>query len=470
MVAEVFQSKAAPALQQKQYIAPVGLSFAEFLYTNGNGDLSNFEAIRLYEQNMPLYNAVDMRARLFSEIPVRVWDRKAKKYVEHDSTELLYRPNADVTQNELLYSLASFLDITGDTFMVATGIFDKPPKELMVQAPQRMNFSVASKQFGLLAIPASIQMTEQITGRTTFRAEETATSGGVRFRSDTLQEIWHARQFNPRRSQTNFWGMSRARPLWIELQQYASGNTNNLSMLERGSRLSMVWINNRAEELTETQWQRIQEEAEKYRGSKNAGGNPVLDGMDVREMQASNRDMEYQKLQTDMLTRTSVTYGIPLPFLLAQSMTLNNLTTASVQLYDMAVLPLTNFLYAEMTRFLMPRYKGSENLEFRANPNDIESLRTRLIDATAKESLIGVSTDNELRAVIGHANIGADGDTVYKPANMIPAGESAIDGASDKSLAARFIKNLENSLDANGDRKFTDAQIIDIATKRNYRL
>jgi len=451
------------SLTTKSFNSTPDVSFAEWLLRGGNKDLSNYEAMRLYSETMPLFNAVDMRSRLFSMLPVRVRDKKTGVYIkDHQSLELLESPNADVTGNEFLQSLCSFYDITGDAFIIATGRFNKPPIEIMAHSPQKITFG-AGGRFGVLPVPSYIEALNSITGANRFKAEEAPS--GIRFRESDDRELWHIRSFNPMRSQLNFWGMSRARPVWLEAQQYSEGNKNNLSQLERGARLSMVWINNRGEELTETQWQRIQEEAEKYRGSQNAGGNPVLDGMDVREMQSTNRDMEYQKLQTDMLSRISVQYGIPLPFLLMQSMTLNNLETASLQIYDNAIIPLTKVIYPELTRFLMPRYRGSENLEFTFNQHDIPALQGRLLEMAERQTRIGVNTDDELREIIGYSELSEGGDVIYKPANMIPAGTD-IDAETEKAFAARFVDSMRNSVGADGERKYSDDDIVTIARRR----
>lgn len=441
-------------------------SFPDFLSSGGNGDLSDFAAIQMYRDAMPFYNAVDVRARNFAAIPIRVWDKQSKEFVDdHPVLELLANPNADVTGMEFLYQFASFFDITGDSFLFAGGRVTNPPLELATVPPQRTTFGFGNK-FGILHVPDTITVTTVGQGASVFNA--TDVNGMIRFYDSDDRELWHSRQFNPLRSASNFRGMSRAKPAFLEIQQYLSGNTTNWSMLKRGTRLSMAWVNNRGEELTETQWSRLQEEADKYAGDINAGGSPILDGMDVKQISQTNRDMEFKDMQEAMLSRISTVYGIPLAMLIDKSMTLNNLETSMLQLFDNAIIPLTNYLYADLTRFVLKRYPDSENLEFRFNEGDITALKVRIIETTSRQAKIGVNTIDETRALLGDESLDSGGDTVLVPANMVPVGT---DGFTDDNLAkptaSKFTELMREVKTADGDRVYSDDDIERICQERH---
>lgn len=462
--------------EQKQELAPTEvksttgssrpfLSFAEFLINGGNNDLANIVAIEMYMTAMPFFNAVDVRARNFSQIPVRVWDKKAKEFIDdHDSLELLQNPNADVTGCEFLYQYSSYFDITGDSFLFASGRVNNPPLELATVPPHHATFGFGQK-FGILHIPDSITInTSQ--GSNIFQSEEVGDT--VRFYHNDDRELWHSRQFNPLRSSANFHGMSRAKPIFLELQQYVSGNNTNLSMLKRGTRLSMAWVNNRGEPLTEKQWDRMQEEAQKYSGDMNAGGVPILDGMDISTTGVTNKDMEFKELQEAMLARVSTVYGIPLALLLDKSMTLNNLETSMLQLFDNAVLPHTEYLYKELTRFLMPRYKNSEDLVFKFNEWDIPALRPRLIASAKEQSSINVNTMDEIRTLLGDEALEEGGDVVLIPANLVPAGSDALteDNLKKPTSGSKFVELMRECKNADGTRIYSDGEIGEMIKDR----
>lgn len=402
------------------------LAFADFLMNGNNGDLSAFAAIQMYTDSMPFYNAIDIRARHYSQIPIRLFDKATNEFIDkHPVLDLLNNPNSDISGLEFSYSYVSFFDITGNVFLLATGRVERPPLELITIPPQNITFGI-STTFRLLNIPDWIQVTASSSGITDrFFAEEVREGNqtSIRYYNETRdRELWHMRMFNPKRNHGNFWGMSKAKPIFLEIQQYLSGNNNNWSILKRGSRMSVAWVNNRGEELTETQWERLQEQADKYRGDMNAGGTPILDGMDIKDIQAKNTDMQFKELQEAMLSRISIVYGIPLAMLLDKSMTLNNLETSGLLLYDNAVMPLAVYMYDELTRFLLPRYKNTENLTFKFSENDIPVLRPRVLENAKRQSELNVNTMNEIRTVIGDKPLDEGGDTVFISSTLVPAG------------------------------------------------
>jgi HK97 family phage portal protein len=415
-----------PLEQKSNNIVMSQLAFADFLMNGSNGDLSAFAAIQMYTDSMPFYNAVDMRARHYSQIPIRLFDKVKDEFIDkHPVLDLLGNPNADISGIEFSYSYASFFDITGNVFLLATGRVDRPPLELINIPPQNITFGTSTK-FSLLNVPDWIQMTATSTGISDmFFAEEVREGSQTSIRyynTGRDRELWHMRLFSPKRNSGNFWGMSKAKPIFLEIQQYLSGNNNNWSILKRGSRMSVAWVNNRGEALTDTQWGRLQEEANKYKGDMNAGGTPILDGMDIKDIQSKNTDMQFKELQEAMLSRISVVYGIPLAMLLDKSMTLNNLETSGLLLYDNAVMPLTVYLYDELTRFLLPRYQDTENLIFKFSESDIPVLRPRVLENAKRQRELNVNTINEIRTVIGDQPLDEGGDVVFISSTLIPAG------------------------------------------------
>lgn len=459
----------SPTVLGRKNFSDAGISFGEFLQNNGQFDLSAFVAMLLYRETMPLFNAIDIRATTFSEIPIRLWDTQKKEFInDHPVLDLLAKPNADLTQSEFLYQVSSFFDITGNSFLLATGRTERPPLEIMTVKPNDVTFGFGSR-FGFLKVPDSIRFTEAEAGQLLFKADEDRETGRIRFiNAPGDKEAWHIRQFNPFRSTANFWGLSKARPLWLELQQFVSGNRTNLSMLKRGTRLSMAWVNSTGEPLTDDQWARMQEQAQLYAGDLNAGGTPILDGMDVKTIQQTNRDMEFNDMQDTMEKRIYLTYGIPLAQTSTKAMTLNNLENSQLQLYENATLPLAKYLYAELSNFLLPRYPDSENLEFRFNEHDIPALRPRIIETAKEQNEINVNTIDEIRALLGYEGLASGGDVILRPATLIPVGEDAFtEDEPTKPTARKYFDLMQKMTHADGARKYTDAQIEFIILEKN---
>lgn len=461
-------TKRLPGAEKKSNINnffPTGDSFPEFLLLGGNADLSAFASILLWKDVMPFNNAVGYRSDGFSMIPPRLWDNSSNEFIDGEPLELLKTPNADVSQNEFLEQMSSFYDITGDCFILATGRIEKPPLELAIISPQSVEFGITSTKFGMLHVPDVITVNNAGGGRTRFMAEDDRILGLRFISADQDKELWHIRAFNPLRSSSNFRGTSKARPVWREMQQYIEGNKNNLSMLIRGMRPSGVWVNNRNEELTDTQWSRLKEEAQKYAGSQNAGGVPILDGMDFREAKLTNRDMQYKDLQEAMLSRVSTIYRIPLALLLSDTMTFNNLETSMLQLFDGAVAPLTIKMYSELTRFLLPRYKGMENTVFKFNENDIQALRLRMIETAKAQSEIEVNTTDEIRSTIGYEPLEDGGDVVMVGIDKIPLGTDRFtaDNLTTPGSPSKYMNLMAEVKNQDGSRRYSDAEIKQMA-------
>lgn len=421
-------SKVIQAQEVKSYQPHSGLSFVDYLMGNGQYDLAMFVCIVMYKKCMPLFHAINMRAEAVGQIPIRVQDKNTKEFIDdHPVLELLEQPNADVSQMEFMEQLSSFFDITGNAFIYGSGRLEAPPLELACLSPQFATFGTVSERFGLLNIPRDISYTNSSGGIVSFFADETQ-SLGLRFKNkDETGELWHLRSFNPTRDGGTFTGMSKIQPIFMEIQQYISGNTTNLSNLKRGTRLSMAWVNSTGTQLTDIQYQRAIEASEKYAGDHNSGQTPVLDGFDVKSIQQTNREMEYNELHEATLSRISSIYDIPLALMISESMTLDNLKTSMLQFFDAGVLPLAGRLYSEMTRMLMPRYKGSENLILTYNESDIPALKTRLLENAERISKIDVHTPNEIRAKIGDGPLDKGGDDVYRSSTLIPIGEDFLD-------------------------------------------
>ena len=161
-------------LEQKSagYAGGSSLSFFDYLLQGGNFDLSILQAIWLYEQVDPFFDAIDRIASAFTEIPFRVQDINTEEYLDdHAVLELLANPNADVSGSELKYQIMSFFLITGNDYLLATGRINAPPLELWSVIPQSITPLRRTEQaFG--AVAGSYQVTTVDSGTFFFNAEE----------------------------------------------------------------------------------------------------------------------------------------------------------------------------------------------------------------------------------------------------------------------------------------------------------
>lgn len=374
---------------------------------NSNYYLSLDRTLELYEQCSPFFMVIDKIVSAYISVPFVLKDTKTGEFItEHPVLDLLKNPSSGDTEYTFKEQLASSFLITGNCFLLATGNVNNPPLEVYNLSPRFFSTN------GIVSNPYSftpeVFRYSNYKSVINFTSQETLT--GLRYYKDDIQELYHIKRFNALQSQTNVFGMSKGYPLMREIEQYVSGNINNISLLKRGARPSMAWVNNRGEELTEQQWERLTEEARKYSGSENAGGTPILDGMDAKELGQSNRDMQFKEMQESMITRIANVYGVPIALLVDSAMTLNNLQTARLLLDKDAVIPLAKRINEDLTRFLLPRYDDTENLEFSIDLTEVESLKPEVLANAQAMASLRVNTIDEIRTEIGYENLEEGGD------------------------------------------------------------
>lgn len=420
-----------------QEYKPTHASFAEFLFTNHLPDLAMSEAIRLYSHCSPLFKAIDMRAEGFASIPTKAKD--GDDFVDNGLVDLINNPNGEQTGVDFKYQLSSLYDATGNVFLLAFGNVDREPLELFVVGPQNIAANVDQSVF-----IGSIVKDYDVVGHSGMTKKYTAEFDNktrtMRYISDDrLSELYHIRFTSAK--DDHVFAMPKAQPIWLDVQQYISGSKNNLSKLNRGNRADTAWVNNKGEGLSDIQWARLKEQATLYAGSESAGKQIILDGMDVKAISASNRDMEFSINQTAMIKNIANIYAVPLAKVLDTSMTLDNTKTAKLDLYDDAILPLTARLNANITKALMPRYNTDAVLT--VDEAEIPALAGRVIERTRDLGAIGINTIDELRTQVGFEGLADGGDFVYRPANEIPIGTDT-NTDDERTQAAKIRKIVEN--------------------------
>lgn len=397
-------------------------------------------SLQLYSCVSPFYLAVDKIAKAFSEIEFKVKDKSTGEFIDHPVLDLLANPNAGMSAIEFKYQISTFFSVTGNNFMISTGRLNAEPLEIWPVLPYNVTPQKTSKQTPSY-VPSNYFVYSSEGRQMNYVADDVDNNGfsTIRYYYQDSAELWHSKHIDPL-SDYSFFGLSKATPLFTELQQFAAGNTNNLSLLNRGMRSSVAFVNNRGEELTETQYGRIKEEASKYSGASNAGSTPVLDGMDIKEMSQNNRDMQFKELQDQMKAMIFNVYGIPLALMSESVMTMNNLETSQVQFYDNAVIPQFKYIANELTRFLMYRYPDSENLEITFSPASIEPLRARAINNAGQLNNLNVNTINEIREAVGHQPLSNGGDSIMGPSSQVVVAGN--DAPSEKSIKEQFIEKM----------------------------
>lgn len=450
-------------------------------FTNSQNYLiTKILAVSYYTKCSPLYNAVDMIATAISSLVPRVYDKTQEIWVKnHPVLDLLKLPNADITWEEFIYSLVSFYIVTGDSYMVASGKPGTPPKELYCYPSQAVTVMPGKDGF--------VQTLETTLYWGTDLYSRDEVDNRFRYYNKTnTAEIWHIKHFNPTTIQGNVYGMSPLNPIYYEINQHQSANRHNLSVLERGATpCGIMSLNPSVDDDTFT---RLQEQMDKaHAGASNAGRMMLLNlGIDYKPTTISNKDMDFLELKKEVTNAIYKNLKIPLALVNTESMTLDNFDKSMIAFYDLAVLPIANRIFSELTNFLMSRYGDNEDLILSYDMGDITALEPRRNEQMKVLKDLGIFTINQLRAETG-ADPLQGGNVIYGQSTQIalaidPADESilldyddlpALDnvGGNDEKLGAKktsrakFTALLRAKVDVDGNQLFTEDEINKIADK-----
>lgn len=426
------------------------------------GRISNWQALRYYEQVYPIATGIDKITDEYTSLQTSIFDKSTQKYItDHPLLDLLDNPNATESSKDFHKKYSAFFKVTGDVYLLATGLNpNQPPKELYAISPKYVSITMNTRD----GFPENYLVNESLSNSRTFRRKEM--NGKLRYFDEIGNELWHVKNFNPQQSSENFHGASELNPIYYEIEQHLKGSKHNLSFLTKGGRPTGALILDNVVE--DDVFQKLKESiSNTLEGPDKAGKLFLLNanGGKFHEMSKTARDMDFAKLMASKQESIFTRLNIPLPLVSGSAMTLNNYGTAQVALFDNAVLPLMNKLYTEITLFLGSRYKLKPGQILSVDQVTISALQSRRLTNLSIQNKLNILTDNEQRASIGKESI-QGGDILYKPANMVPAGQDQFvnDNRDKPASRQKFIDIMKEQTKADGS-KYSEAEIKNIADR-----
>jgi HK97 family phage portal protein len=409
-----FSKKSAPDIETKSRVLGVNDALAKFILYGSKGGETPASAVELYNESSAVSVPINKIARAFSAIqPVLEVDDDQLTY-DHDVIRLLQRPSPFYDGSLFMETLVKDYLITNECHIVGLGATNRPPLELQPISPKDSTPVVADS--GLvnnwiisgLTLAGDYQMVRK--GNT------------VKYLDGNLRELSVIRGYSTRDN-----ALVRGQSLLVsaaaEARQHILGNKHNVSMLEKGGRLSLVFHYEGDYQTDDFETLKANVRSQ-YGGAESAGQIGVSAGgkLNIQELSVNNKDMDYAKLLRIAMDSVALQYDVPLPLVSNESNTFNNFGTAVLALYDFSVLPLADRLFAGLSAFLLPRY-GLDPQKYRITYDilKINALRERVLNELKLRKDINIETDNELRRLIAREPY-QGGDVILKPANLVPVG------------------------------------------------
>jgi len=356
-------------------------------------------ALWYYDVAAPLATGVDWINDEFKTLQMAL-STNGDVSLDEPILEFLQQPNDDMTIEDFLETMGIYFLVTNEVYIIAEGAnLNAPPTELILVSPE------------IVAVTRSRRDTfiEKIEVHKHNQAKETFLRDDASFRffnQDNTAEIWQIKGFSTRHTGR---GKSKLSSIQDDLDQYIEASVHNLSLLRNGMRPSGAF--SMEDTLPDDQFERLKEQIDSfYSGSANAGQSLVLDnGLEFSEMSINPKDMDFANLKKSVTTAIFNRYKVPLPLVNPDKMTLANMDSAKLNLYDNAVLPFAKRMFAELTRFLRPRFKLANNQVIVPFMDSITALKTRSNEELKTKEALNVLTINEIRTEIGEDEIAEGG-------------------------------------------------------------
>lgn len=421
-----------------------------------------------------VFTAVKLIADNYTSIEPIIKEIQQDEFIpDHPLTDLLNK-KANPFEDICLFksSMASFYLITGNSYINVVGRLTdiagkQPPIELQILNPA----NIAIESIDNNGFPSRYTYNLGINNNGSTSIIYNWDIINQKYLDEMGNELLHIKTFHPKANTNNSLGLSALEPTQLEIEQYLQASIHNNSVLKNEGRGSAIVTSDTKEGgmvLQEDQIAEIKERFLEIKGAQNAGKIMFLPfNLKWQAISESIKDMDFETLKT--LTEKAVykAFGIPLTFVTDEASTMNNKQVAREDLYDYTIIPLVKRCYSLIGEKLLPRYDNGENLKLIIDENQIPVLANRKVRLTKEKKELGALSINEIRSEIGKEGIGAEGDVIYQPSNLVPIGtdqftqdnlDKPTKSRSGKDMA-EFIRVMQEQKDLKGGRLYSIAYI-----------
>lgn len=362
-----------------------------------------------YAHNPDVYACVVLKQKAVAGIPIQVHKVATDgttKLVEDNGkdpyAELLKYPNPYESWPKFINHVVGDLEHAGNAYIERVG-----PEKYEKTRPRELN-----------ALPPEEMVIQ--------RGDERQPVTGYEWGGDTYFKPWqicHLKYYNPN---DYFYGLSPVTAAAHAIDQNNAAANWNYALFKNSGRPSGI-LTLQEEVIDETSFDEIVKKLRKqYTGEANAGQVMVLTG-DMKWTQTSFNpsEMDFSSLIVQNTRKIASCFGVP-PQLIGEetSKTYSNYSEARQAFYKETILPLMDWLLADLDHWLSPLF-GSYKLKYdksaiEAIQEDTNSRYDRILRAVSG----GVLTPLEGRVVLGYKELSGDKTQEKRliPMNLWPEG------------------------------------------------
>lgn len=357
-----------------------------------------------YAQNPHVYACITTKQKAIAGIPVQVYKVATDGTLatisdrNHPLVKLLDRPNDYESWPKFVEHIIGDLEHSGNAYIERVG-----PSKSATTRPRELN----------VLPPANMRIQ---------RGDARKPVMGYRWGGTVDFEPWqiiHFKYYNPL---DYFYGLSPLNAAAHAVDMNNAADAWNYSLFKNNARPSGI-LTLAEEVIDEAAFDDIVGKLRaEYTGQANAGSVMVLTSdMKWTPTSLSPHDMDFQNMYTQNLRSIAAVFGVP-PALIGEetSRTYGNYSEARQSFYKESILPLMDWLCAELSHWLAPLYGANMLIDYdrgtiEAVNEDTNNRYDRILRAVAG----GVLTINESRNVLGYPPI-KDGDERLMPLNLAP--------------------------------------------------
>jgi len=380
-----------------------------------NRDVGPTFAYKLYNFNSAVSDAVDRIVQKAMNLRPIIKNSDGSVEKEHDVLEFLRRPNKLQNFKDFIETVATNYLLNKNTYMEVLGNINSAPidiyglKNTWVSITEKTN--AALYQISVTGLYTFLGGTFNLTLET-----------GRILSDNNLKEIMHAKGF------TFSFGVLKAVSILSSIEREAGmidqANNHNLSLLEKGfNGRGILSVNTQDNEGFE---QLVGDLKNTQSGSGNANNLLAVKGEDIKftAFGQTNKDMEYTKSRETARQTVFQRFEIPKPIMEGSSQTYSNYLTAQTALYDDAVFPLSDKIFASLTDLFVSRKMLQKDQFITFDTSEVPALQLRRNEELKALRQAFIMSLNELRSIAGKEEV-PGGDIVYIPSNLVPAATDA---------------------------------------------